>query len=312
MGGFFKKLFAPVDKLKSGLAKTRKKISGGLGGLFRVFDKIDEDALDQLEEAMIEADMGVEATGLMLDDIRAAHREGKIEDGESLKEFVKKELKDMLRQTEETGVRMAESPPTVILVAGVNGSGKTTAIARLAHFFVQDGKKVLLGAGDTFRAAAVEQLDAWSERVGAKIVKHQTGADPAAVAFDAIEAAVAREMDVLIVDTAGRLHTQDNLMRELTKIKRVLQKKVPDAPHEVLLVVDANTGQNAIQQVKLFDEAIGVTGIFLSKLDGTAKGGAIVPIRRNCNVPVKFVGLGETPEDVDSFDADRFVDALFD
>ena len=312
MAAFFKKLFAPIDRLKSGLAKTRKKLAGSLGSVFKAFNRIDEDALEQLEEALIEGDVGVDAAAQIIDDIRKAHKEGRIEDGRALKDFLKNELKGMLRQTTETGIKMADSPPTVILVAGVNGSGKTTAIARLAHFFVQDGRKVMLAASDTFRAAAVEQLDIWSKRIGCDIVKHQTGGDPGAVAYDAVEAAIARAVDVLIVDTAGRLHTKENLMRELTKIKRVIQRKLPDAPHEVMLVIDANTGQNSIQQVKLFDEAIGVTAIFLSKLDGTAKGGAVVAIRRNCSIPVKFVGLGEQAEDLDTFDADRFVDAMFD
>ena len=312
MAAFFKKLFAPIDRLKSGLAKTRKKLAGSLGSVFKAFNRIDEDALEQLEEALIEGDVGVDAAAQIIDDIRKAHKEGRIEDGRALKDFLKNELKGMLRQTTETGIKMADSPPTVILVAGVNGSGKTTAIARLAHFFVQDGRKVMLAASDTFRAAAVEQLDIWSKRIGCDIVKHQTGGDPGAVAYDAVEAAIARAVDVLIVDTAGRLHTKENLMRELTKIKRVIQRKLPDAPHEVMLVIDANTGQNSIQQVKLFDEAIGVTAIFLAKLDGTAKGGAVIAIRRNCSIPVKFVGLGEQPEDIDTFDADRFVDAMFD
>jgi fused signal recognition particle receptor len=309
---FFKKIFAPIDRLKSGLAKTRKKLAEGLGGLFRMFDRIDEAALDQLEQAMIQADIGVEATGELLAGIRKAHREGRIQDGQALKDFLKGELKEMLRQPDEMGIQMADTPPTVVLVAGVNGSGKTTAIARLAYFFGQQGKRVLLAAGDTFRAAAIEQLELWSKRVGADIVKHQTGSDPGAVVFDAVEAAIARKTDVLIVDTAGRLHTKENLMRELGKIKRVIQRRIPDAPHEVMLVIDANTGQNAIAQVRLFNEAVGVTGIFLAKLDGTAKGGAVVAIRRQSSIPVKFVGLGETPEDVDLFDADRFVDALFD
>ena len=307
---FFKKLFAPVEKLKSGLQKTRSRLSSGLAGVFQLFNKIDEDALEQLEEALISADMGVEATAEILEHTRQAHKEGKIEDGQSLQAFVENELKTLLNQ-QESRVALADQPPTVILVAGVNGSGKTTSIAKLAYHFKQDGKKVLLAASDTFRAAAVEQLVIWSERIGVDIVKHQMGSDPAAVAYDAIEAAIARDVDVLIVDTAGRLHTKRNLMQELEKIKRVLKKKAPEAPHEVLLVLDATTGQNAISQARLFDEVIGVNGIVLAKLDGTAKGGIVVAIRKQLNIPVKFIGIGEQMDDLETFDADRFVDALF-
>jgi len=207
---------------------------------------------------------------------------------------------------------MAETGPTVILVAGINGAGKTTSIAKLAWILKnQLGKKVMVCASDTFRAAAVDQLTIWSQRIGVEIVKHKMGADPAAVAYDACEAAKARGFDALIVDTAGRLHTQDNLMRELTKIRDVVAKRIPGAPHEVLLVLDATTGQNAIQQAKNFGAAIGVTGLFLAKLDGTAKGGVVVSIHDQLNIPVKFVGLGETPEDIETFDPQRFVDALF-
>jgi len=306
----FKKLFTPVEKLRSGLQKTRDRLSSGLRSVFQRFRKIDEDALDELEEAMISADMGVDAAGQIIDDARTAYREGAIPDGETLELFVKNAMKKVLRQ-EENRVQLADSGPTVILVAGVNGSGKTTSIAKLAYHFTKDGKKVLLAASDTFRAAAVEQLDIWSKRIGVDIVKHQMGSDPAAVAYDAIEAAVARKVDVLIVDTAGRLHTQRNLMQELGKIKRVLQKKIPSAPHEVLMVLDATTGQNAVSQAKLFNEAIGITGIVLSKLDGTAKGGIIVAICKQLNIPVKFIGIGEQMGDIETFDAERFVDALF-
>jgi fused signal recognition particle receptor len=198
------------------------------------------------------------------------------------------------------------------MVAGVNGSGKTTSIAKLANFFIKQGKKVMLSASDTFRAAAVEQLDIWSKRIGADIVKHQTGADPAAVTFDALEASLSRGIDVLIVDTAGRLHTNDNLMNELSKIKRVISKKIENAPHEVLMVLDATTGQNAVSQAKLFNRAVDITGIFLSKLDGTAKGGIILGMRNEIDIPVKFIGIGEGAEDIQEFDADKFVDALFD
>ncbi|NQT20224.1 MAG: signal recognition particle-docking protein FtsY [Planctomycetes bacterium] len=307
---FFKKLFAPVEKLKNGLQKTRNRLSSGLRGVFQLFNKIDEDALEQLEEALISADVGVEAAAEILEHTRQAHKEGNIEDGQSLEAFVEAEFKALMNQ-QESRVVLADEPPTVILVAGVNGSGKTTSIAKLAYHFKQDGKKVLLAASDTFRAAAVEQLGIWSERIGVDIVKHQMGSDPAAVAYDAAEAAVARGIDVLIVDTAGRLHTQRNLMQELEKIKRVLQRKIPDAPHEVLLVLDATTGQNAISQARLFNEAVSVSGIVLAKLDGTAKGGIVVAIRKQLNIPVKFIGIGEQMDDLETFDPERFVDALF-
>ena len=307
---FFKKLFAPVEKLKDSLQKTRSKLASGFRDIFKMFNKVDEDALDRLEEVMISADVGVDATSQIIESARKAYKDGQIKDGPALEAFVKSSMKEILRQ-EESRIRLSDNPPTVILIAGVNGSGKTTSIAKLGYFFKQEGKKVLLAASDTFRAAAVEQLTIWSERIGVDIIKHQQGADPAAVAYDAIEAAVARKIDVLIVDTAGRLHTQRNLMQELSKIERVLKKKVPDAPHEVLMVLDATTGQNAISQAKLFNEAIGLTGIVLSKLDGTAKGGIVLAIRKQLNIPVKFIGLGEHMEDIETFDADRFVDALF-
>jgi len=307
---FFKKLFAPVEKLKEGLHKTRGKLSAGLRDVFKVFNRVDEDALDKLEEVLISADVGVEAASQIVESTRKAYKDGQVKDAPALEAFVKSRMKEILNQA-ECRIRLADAPPTVILVAGVNGSGKTTSIAKLGYYFRQEGKKVLLAASDTFRAAAVEQLSIWSERIGVDIIKHQQGADPAAVAYDAVEAAVARKIDVLIVDTAGRLHTQRNLMQELSKIDRVIKKKVPDAPHEVLMVLDATTGQNAISQAKLFNEAIGLTGIILSKLDGTAKGGIVLAIRKQLNIPVKFIGIGEQMADIETFDAERFVDAIF-
>ena len=239
---------------------------------------------------------------------------GKIKNGAEAEQIVREQILEILTRVpaSERELRMAASGPTVILVAGINGAGKTTSIAKLAWILKnQMHKKVMVCASDTFRAAAVDQLTIWSDRIGVEIVKHKMGADPAAVAYDACEAAKARGMDILIVDTAGRLHTQDNLMRELTKIRDVVAKRIPSAPHEVLLVLDATTGQNAIQQAKHFGAAIGVTGIFLAKLDGTAKGGVVISIHDQLNIPVKFVGLGETPEDIETFDPQRFVAALF-
>ncbi|MEN8149703.1 MAG: signal recognition particle-docking protein FtsY [Planctomycetota bacterium] len=296
-------------RLSAGLAKTTKKLAGRLKEIV-AGRKVDDDLLDEIEETLITSDVGVNATMKILDDLHDAWQDKEVTEGDQVIPWLKDHLKERLA-TDGAEIAWCDTPPTVILVAGVNGCGKTTSIAKLAHLYTQQGKKVLLAAADTFRAAAVEQLTIWAERTGVDIVKHQTGADPAAVAYDATEAAVARGMDVLIVDTAGRLHTQDNLMRELEKVNRVLGKKIPGAPHEVIQVLDATTGQNAIQQVKIFREGIPVSGLFLAKLDGTAKGGAIIAIRDEIDIPVKFIGVGETPVDVEPFDADAFVEALF-
>jgi fused signal recognition particle receptor len=298
-----------LKRLTAGLVKTSRKFAGRLKQLV-VGRAVDDDLLDEIEEVLITSDVGVLATEKILDRLREAYRAREIETGEQVIPFLKELLREMLHSDGE-GIAWAAEPPTVVLVAGVNGSGKTTSIAKLAHHYKKAGKKVILAASDTFRAAAVEQLTVWSERLGVEIVKHQTGADPAAVAYDATEAAVARKADVLLVDTAGRLHTQENLMRELSKVSRVLGKRVPGAPHECILVLDATTGQNAIQQVRIFSEGIPVSGLFLAKLDGSAKGGAVIAIRDQVDVPVKFIGVGEGPEDVAPFVADEFVEALF-
>ncbi len=302
-----------LEKLKAGLRKTRDILLMDVRDIVRLGRKIDQDFLDELEEWLIGADVGVQATQHVLDRLREAWfgREINQKDAETLMRFVKEALVENLTMREGT-IHLADSPPTVILVAGVNGSGKTTSIAKLAHHFHNvEGRKVMLAASDTFRAAATEQLAIWAERIGCDIVKHQEGSDPAAVAYDAIEAAVARGSEVLIVDTAGRLHTQANLMKELAKISRVLTKKVPGAPHEVLLVLDGTTGQNALVQARQFSEVVPVSGIFLSKLDGTAKGGVVLAIAREMDIPVKFVGIGEQVEDIQPFDPTSFVDALF-
>ena len=302
----FKKV---IERLTGGLAKTRQRLIGSLKNLL-AGRKIDEELLDEIEEQLILADIGVKTASKIRDDLQAACKEHKIENSEEILEYLKSEMKKYWPQADRS-IRMAEKPPTVILVVGVNGTGKTTSIAKLAYLFKQQGKKVCLAAADTFRAAAVEQLSIWADRIGADIVKGAQGADPAAVAFDACDAAIARKADVLIIDTAGRLHTKENLMRELGKIRNVVSKKVPGAPHEVLLVLDATTGQNAINQAKVFTEAVDVTGIFLAKLDGTAKGGIVIAIRDELNIPVKFVGIGEKYEDIEPFDPDTFVEALF-
>ncbi|MCL2701327.1 MAG: signal recognition particle-docking protein FtsY [Phycisphaerae bacterium] len=302
---FFKKAFS---KLAAGLAKTRDKFLGGLRSILRG-RQLDDALLEELEEKLIQADMGVAAASRITEELKKAYKEKRIAKGDDVLDFLKAELKSYW-PPQDRDLRLAASGPTVILVAGINGAGKTTSIAKLAYQLKNSGKKVVLAAADTFRAAAVEQLTIWADRIGVDIVKG-AGADPAAVAFDACEAALARGADILLVDTAGRLHTQDHLMRELSKIRNVVQRKIPGAPHEVLLVLDATTGQNAINQAKAFTAAIDVTGIFLAKLDGTAKGGIVVAIRNDVNLPVKFIGVGETYEDVQPFDPEEFVEALF-
>lgn len=299
-----------ISKLSAGIAKTKEGFTKRVRDLFSVFRKIDDAFLDQLEETLLSADMGIETVQKIRQDLQKAYKEGLIETSDKVLDYLKNDLKQLLR-SDAHQLQLSSTPPTIILVAGVNGTGKTTSIAKLANLLHLEGKKVLLAASDTFRAAAIEQLTVWSQRVGVEIIKHQHGADPAAVAYDGAEAAVSRKMDVLIIDTAGRLQTKTNLMKELTKIKNVLSKRIPGAPHEVLLVLDATTGQNAISQAIHFKEAGDVTGIFLAKLDGTAKGGIVVAIKDKLNIPVKFVGLGEQLDDIARFDADSFVEALF-
>jgi len=300
-----------LDKLKGALKKTWQVLNTDVGTLFIPGRQIDEAFLAEMEERFIRADMGVRNVERLVTSVRDRWRLGKIRNADEAREVVRQELTSFFPVADRE-LKRAASGPTVILVAGINGAGKTTSIAKLAWILKnQMNKKVMVAASDTFRAAAVDQLTIWAERIGVEIVKHKMGADPAAVAYDACEAAKARGFDVLIVDTAGRLHTQDHLMRELVKIRDVVAKRVDGAPHEVLLVLDATTGQNAIQQAKMFGQAIRVSGIFLAKLDGTAKGGVAVAIAQQLNIPVKFIGLGETPEDIETFDPQRFVDALF-
>ena len=299
-----------LQKLKGGLEKSRRKISESLKSVLTIGRKIDEALLDELEEKLISDDLGVETTMSLIEHLRAAWQDKKITSAEDIIPFLKQELVSYWPDRDRQ-LHFADNPPTVIMVTGVNGSGKTTSVAKLAAMLAAQGKSVILGACDTFRAAAVEQLTIWSQRTNVQIVKHQQDSDPAAVAFDACDAALARNADVLIIDTAGRLHTQQNLMRELTKIRDVLARKIPGAPHEVIQVLDATTGQNAINQATQFTQAVDITGIMLAKLDGTAKGGIVIAIRNKINLPVKFVGLGESPEDIEPFDPDTFVEALF-
>ncbi|MCK5172640.1 MAG: signal recognition particle-docking protein FtsY [Planctomycetes bacterium] len=299
-----------VQYLKEHLGRTRNRITSSLSAVLTLGRKIDDNLLDELEETLISDDIGVETTDKLISDLREAYRARQIATTDDIIPFLKEHMKGYWPE-QHRQLTIAESGPTVILVAGINGSGKTTSIAKLAYVLSRNGEKVIVAACDTFRAAAVEQLTIWAERIGVEIVKHKSGADPAAVAFDACQAAVARNADYLIMDTAGRLHTQKHLMSELTKIRTVTARQIPGSPHEVLLVVDATTGQNAIVQAKMFTEAVEVTGIFLAKLDGTARGGIVIAIKDMLDIPVKFIGLGEKPEDIAEFDPAEFVEALF-
>jgi len=299
-----------LDRIKQGLKKTAQILQTDIRDLFKTRGRlVDQAFLDELFEVLVKTDMGVQAAQQLVDQIGQKYRNRVIEWSEAIEE-IKKGLKELLRQP-ESPIRFASQGPTVIMVCGVNGCGKTTTIAKLAYMFQSQGKKVVLGAADTFRAAAVEQLTIWAQRLGVDIVTGPQGSDPAAVGHRAVARGIETQADVCIVDTAGRLQTHQNLMRELSKIHRVLGKQIPDAPHEVLLVLDATTGQNGISQAKHFSEAVKCTGLVLAKLDGTAKGGVVVAIRQQMGLPVKFVGVGEKPEDLLPFDADSFVDAMF-
>ncbi|MEM8680080.1 MAG: signal recognition particle-docking protein FtsY [Planctomycetota bacterium] len=302
-----KGLFA---RLKQGLKRTSDILNTDVRDLFKQEGKLlDDEFLDKLYEVMVRTDMGGGPAREIRDDIEQAFR-GRVVQMDDLVEHVKQKLKSLIVQ-EQYPLATAESGPTVIVVVGVNGAGKTTSIAKLANRFASQGKRVVLGAGDTFRAAAVEQLTIWAERIGAEIVKGKQGGDPASVAHRSVATALESSADICIIDTAGRLQTQSNLMEQLSKIRRVISKQIPDAPHEVLLVLDATAGQNGISQARGFSEAIECTGIVLAKLDGTAKGGVIIPIRQQFELPVKFVGVGEQVADLAEFDSDKFIDALF-
>ena len=297
-----------LDKLKTGLTKTRKGLVGRMEHIFKG-RKIDEEALEELEETLIAADVGTKAAGEIVEFIRDQAQKGEMKDYDAVMEYLRREMSAMLGPYQP--LLISGERPYVILAIGVNGVGKTTTIGKLASRYVSDGLSVILAAADTFRAAAVEQIEIWARRSGAQIVKHQSGSDPAAVAFDAIEAARARGIDIVIVDTAGRLHTKTPLMEELKKISRVIDKGMPGAPHEVLLVVDATTGQNALRQAEMFLSAIGVTGIALTKLDGTAKGGIVFAIKRELGIPIRLIGVGEGVDDLRDFRPGEFVEALF-
>jgi fused signal recognition particle receptor len=296
------------DRLKQRLTKTRAAISDGISSIFRGGRKIDGALLDELEELLYTSDLGPVATDISAE-LARMHKRGEIKGEEDVRIKLREILISKLDQSPST--LTFDAHPTVLLIVGVNGSGKTTSIAKLAHKFMSEGRSVLLGAGDTFRAAAADQLETWADRSGADIVRsHQDNADPAAVAFDSVSAAVARDKDVAIIDTAGRLHTQKNLMSELEKVSRVLQKVVPEAPHETWLVIDGTNGQNAINQAKEFTQAVKVTGLIIAKLDGTARGGAIFGIREALGLPVRYIGTGESMELLEAFEPEPFVDAI--
>jgi fused signal recognition particle receptor len=295
------------NRIQDGLKKTREGVFGKLNRIFTAKRKIDDDLLDEIEEILLSGDVGIETTLEIIEKIKERVRENRYETSDELEYLIHDEIeKILLAPQEENGKELQ-----VILVVGVNGTGKTTSIAKLAHRYQEVGKKVVLAAADTFRAAAIEQLSIWAERVQCDIIKHQDGADPSAVVYDAISAAQARSADYLIIDTAGRLHTKSNLMAELNKIFRVIQGRIPEAPHHVILVLDAGTGQNAINQAKEFHQVSRVDSIFLTKLDGTAKGGVVLAINKELNIPVKYIGTGEKLEDIAVFNRQKFVEGLF-
>lgn len=297
------------DKLKEKLTKTKQTIVEKIEAIVPIGRKIDETTIDEIEEILISSDVGVNATEQIIEVLRKRVKEGALKDYEDLKALLKSELYKLIEN--DTSLNLI-SKPSVILVVGVNGVGKTTTIGKLGYKFRQEGKSVVFAAADTFRAAAIEQLEVWANRVGADLIKHKSGSDPAAVAFDALEHAKSKNKDIVIVDTAGRLHTKFPLMEELKKINRVMKKSIPEAPHESLLILDATTGQNAIRQAQIFNEAVGLTGVVVTKLDGTAKGGVIFAIKKEIGVPIKLIGIGEGVEDLKDFNPKEFVNALFD
>ncbi len=298
------------EKLKQGLKKTRSGITERIDRVLAGFTKLDEDLFEELEEILITSDMGVDTTEKVISEIRQKAKQDPGMDGARLRGLLRQTLLDIMKEGDPE--LHLDTAPSAILVVGVNGVGKTTTIGKMAHMLKEEGKKVLLAAGDTFRAAAIDQLAIWAERTGIDIIRHSENSDPAAVLFDAVQAAKARKADVLICDTAGRLHTKKNLMEELKKMYRVLERELPGGSKEVLLVLDAVTGQNALSQARMFSEAVPLTGIVLTKLDGTAKGGMVVAIKSNLGIPVKLVGVGEKIDDLQRFDPEEFISALFD
>ncbi|MFB5164450.1 signal recognition particle-docking protein FtsY [Parageobacillus toebii] len=318
---FFKKLKEKItkqadsvtEKFKQGLSKTRDSFAGRVNDLIARYRKVDEEFFEELEEILISADVGVNTVMELVDELKMEVKRRNIQDPKEMKAVISEKLVEIYRGDDDAKAELniQENGLTVILFVGVNGVGKTTTIGKLAHKLKSEGKTVMLAAGDTFRAGAIEQLEVWGERVGAEVIKQSAGSDPAAVIYDAIQAAKARNVDVLLCDTAGRLQNKVNLMKELEKVKRVIEREIPGAPHEVLLVLDATTGQNAMSQAKIFKEVTNVTGIVLTKLDGTAKGGIVLAIRNELHIPVKFVGLGEKMDDLQPFDPEQYVYGLF-
>ena len=298
------------DRLKEGLKKTRNAVAEQVNNVFSVFVKVDEELFENLEEALIMADLGVETSVALIDELKDRVKKKHITDGNVVKQELQEVIADSLCEL-DCEMKL-DTAPSVVLVIGVNGVGKTTSIGKMASYYKSQGKRVLLAAADTFRAAAIDQIDIWAQRTGCEIIKHNEGSDPAAVVFDACNAAKARGADVLICDTAGRLHNKKNLMAELEKINRVISRELPGAARENLLVLDATTGQNAVSQAKLFSDVSDITGIVLTKLDGTAKGGIVISIAKEQNIPVKFIGVGEGMEDLQVFDPAAFAKALFD
>ncbi len=296
------------DKLKQGLNKTKTSIDDKINNVFSNFRKVDEELLEELEEALIMSDIGMETSVQIIDNLRTRAKKEKIEDEEDIKKALREEMESMLSELDNS--LNIETTPSVILVVGVNGVGKTTSIGKIANKLQKQGKKVMLAAADTFRAAAVEQLEIWANRVGCDIVKKEEGADPASVVFDAIKQAKANNVDVLICDTAGRLHNKKNLMDELSKINKIIDRELPNSSKETLLVIDGTTGQNAISQTKAFKEIVNITGIVLTKLDGTAKGGVVIGISNENKIPVKFIGVGEQIDDMEEFNAEEFIKAI--
>ena len=298
------------DRLKSGLEKTRKSFAEKIEQVIKGYADIDEEFLDDIEMALLTSDVGVTVTSRLMQDIRTGIKAKEINQPDDLRPFLAQRISSMLNEG-TAAMQLPEKSVGVILVVGVNGVGKTTTIGKLGHFYAAQGKKVLLAAADTFRAAAIDQLEIWGQRTGCEVIKHAEGSDPAAVAFDALQAAKARNFDTVIIDTAGRLHNKGNLMEELRKIYRIIGREVEGAPHETLLVLDATTGQNALNQARVFGEVSDVTGVALTKLDGTAKGGVIVAVKSELGVPVKWIGVGEGMDDLRPFDAEEFAQALF-
>ncbi|QGT99092.1 Signal recognition particle receptor FtsY [Candidatus Syntrophocurvum alkaliphilum] len=299
------------EKFKKGLSKTRKNLGGKIDELIKSNKKLDENFYEELEEILIQADIGVNTSLELVENIRKNAKKRKLSDSSQVYELIKEEITNILNNNNEGIDHITETKPEIILVVGVNGAGKTTSIAKLAYMLKNENNKVLLAAGDTFRAAAIDQLQTWADRIGVELIKHQEGSDPGAVVYDAINAAKSRKADYLIVDTAGRLQNKTNLMKELSKIRKVIERETPEGVQDVLLVLDATTGQNAISQAKIFEEATGVSGIILTKLDGTAKGGIVIAIAKELNIPVKLVGIGEGLEDLKEFSASIFAEALF-